>query len=271
MARRRRKKQTDVSFGGLMGAVLLVLIMIGAVVGYFYLRDRSEQFPPLNAEYCPTTGPTSITAVLLDTTDPIADITKVDLKRQFQKTITDVERGGLIEVYALTDREGALTRTYRGCNPGDGADADELVSNRKRIQMRWEEGFNKPLQNIGELLGEGSEGKQSPIMAGIQRIVVESFSDAKLEDKPKTLIVASDMVEHTAAFSIYKSGTDYAAFEKSSASDKFRSPLDGVGVKVFAFQRENTKPLNELPDFWLKWVAANGGEWIGYERLAGVE
>lgn len=271
MARRRRKKQSDVSVGGLIGAVLLVLVIIGAVAGYLYLRERSKQFPTLDAELCPTTGPTSVTAVLLDTTDPIADITKIDLKRQFQKTIVDVEKGGLIEVYALTDREGALTRTYRGCNPGDGDGADELVSNRKRIQERWEQGFNKPLQNIGERLGEGSEGKQSPIMAGIQRIVVESFSDAKLDGKPKTLIVASDMVEHTVAFSIYKAGTDYAAFESSGARDKFRSPLDGIGVKVLAFQRENTKPLRELPEFWLKWVSANGGDWIGFERLAGVE
>lgn len=271
MSRRRRKRQSDVSVGAVLGAVLLVLIIIGAAGGFLYLRERAKQVATLDAESCPEGGPRSVTAVLLDITDPISDITKVDLKRQFQKTVADVEKGGLIEVYALTDEEGALRRTYRGCNPGAGDSADELISNRKRIQERWEKAFNKPLKEIEDQIGEGSEGKQSPIMAGIQRIVIESFSDAKLEDKVKTLIVASDMIEHTSAFSIYKSGTDYGAFEKSGARDKFRTPLDGIGVKVLAFQRDNTKSLQELPEFWLQWVTTNHGEWIGFERLAGLK
>ncbi|PTM90142.1 hypothetical protein [Mycoplana dimorpha] len=271
MSRRRRKRNSDVSVGAVIGAILLVLIIIGSVGAFFYLRERAKQVATLDSELCPADGPTSITAVLLDITDPISDITKVDLKRQFQKTVAHIEKGGLIEVYTLTDREGSLTRTYRGCNPGDGESADELISNRKRIQARWEEAFDKPLKEIEKQIGEGSEGKQSPIMAGVQRIVIESFSDSKLDDSMKTLIVASDMVEHTRAFSIYKSGTDYATFEKSGARDKFRTPLDGIGVKVLAFQRENTKTLQELPEFWLQWVSANGGEWIGFERLAGLE
>lgn len=270
MTRRRRRKTSEVSVGAVLGAVLLVLIIIGAAGGFIYLRERAKQVAALDAESCPEDGPTSVTAVLLDVTDPISDITKVDLKRQFQKTVAGVETGGLIEVYALTDDEGALTRTYRGCNPGDGDSADELISNRKRVQERWEKAFNNPLKEVEDKIGEGSEGKQSPIMAGIQRIVIESFSQNKLEGKVKTLIVASDMIEHTSEFSMYKSGTGYAAFEKSGARDKFRTPLDGIGFKVLAFQRDNTKSLQELPEFWLRWVSVNGGEWIGFERLAGV-
>lgn len=271
MARRRRKKKSDASVGGIIAVTGLVAFILISVGGFLVLRHKAMLNASLDADLCPTDGPTSVTAVLLDITDPISEITKVDLKRQFQKAVADVEKGGLIEVYALTDSEGELQRTYRGCNPGDGDGADELTSNPKRIQERWEKAFNKPLKDIEDQMGEGKEGKQSPIMAGVQRIVIESFSDRKMEGKPKTLFVASDMIEHTGSFSIYKSGPNYQRYEKSTARDKFRTPLDGIGVKILAFQRENSAELGDLPDFWLAWVRSNSGDWIGYERLAGVK
>ena len=270
MARRRRKK-SGASAGAVLAAIALGLFIVGASGGLFYLWGKAGA-NALDDDLCPLTGgPTSVTAVLLDVTDPISEITKVDLKRNFQRAVSGVERGGLVEVYSLTDEAGTLQRTYRGCNPGDGASADQLTSNPKRIQQRWETAFNKPLKDIKEQIGSGVEGKQSPIMAGIQRIVIESFSDMRNEEKPKLLIVASDMIEHTPSFSIYKSSTDYSAFEKSDAKERFRTPLDGIQFKVLAFQRENASALAQLPEFWLQWVQSNGGEWGGYERLAGIK
>lgn len=91
-------------------------------------------------------------------------------------------------------------------------------------------------------MGDGTSSKQSPIMAGIQRIVIETFTDAKLDGKPKRLIIASDMIEFTPAFSMYKSGADIKAFESSVARTKFRTPLDGVDVKLLFFQRKAPLP-----------------------------
>lgn len=180
-----------------------------------------------------------------------------------------MERHGLIEVYLLTDIEGEPRQTFHGCNPGDGANADPWTSNPRKIQERWEEAFNKPLKQIEDGMGEGSSAKQSPIMAGVQRIVVERLSDANLDGRLKRLIIASDMMEHTQAFSMYKSGADQAAFDASPARAKFRTPLDGIEVKMVLFQRE-AAPIAHLPEFWAGWITANKGELASIERLSGA-
>ncbi|RVH06308.1 hypothetical protein CN217_24235 [Sinorhizobium meliloti] len=255
----------------MLSIVALVAVLIVAGGGFLFMQMRANAVAKLDDELCPLDGPVSVTAVLLDVTDSISEITKVDLKRQFQRAVAAVEQGGLIEVYTLTDEEGKLTRTFRGCNPGDDKNADVWISNPKMIQTRWQEGFDRPLKEVEKRIGEGAEARRSPIMAGIQRIVIESFSDPKGEGKFKALYVASDMIEHTDAFSIYKSGPDVEAYENSTAQDRYRTPLDGIGVKFLVFQRETTKPTSGLPEFWLHWVQTNGGEFLGYERLAGLE
>jgi len=77
-------------------------------------------------------------------------------------------------------------------------------------------------------------------------------------------------MENTAAFSIYKSSADYEAFLKSAARDRFRTPLDGIEVKFWAFQREASTRQKSLPEFWATWVEANHGSFVGYERLSGI-
>lgn len=270
-ARRKRKsRRGGGSAAVIIGIVALVVAIAGAIGGYSYLWLKAKAAPTLEADLCPEGGASSATAVLLDVTDPISEITKLDLKREFQRIVADVEQHGLIEVYLLTDTEGKLQQTFHGCNPGSGETADPWTSNPKKIQQRWDEAFSKPLRDLEDKMGEGSSSKQSPIMAGIQRIVIESLSDARLDGKPKRLIVASDMMEFTPAFSMYKSGADIKAFEASAARDKFRTPLDGVDVSLLFFQRESAAAIKNLPDFWASWIGSNRGHVSGIERLTGT-
>ncbi|MBD9652919.1 hypothetical protein IB267_31625 [Ensifer sp. ENS09] len=270
MARRRRRRR-DGSPWAIVGIVGLLTLAAAAIGGFVILKSRTGKTPPLDADLCPATGAVSASAILLDLTDPISDITQVDLKRQFEATVSNIGIGGLIEVYAITNEEGKLKRTFRRCNPGTGAEADEWTQNRRKIQQRWEEAFSKPLKELSDSIGSDSESTTSPIMAGVQRIVIESFSDPKLNGGPKQLYVASDMLENTDAFSIYKSGADYEAFLKSPARDRFRTPLDGIDVKVWAFQRESTPGDRDLAEFWRQWVRANRGGFTGFERLTGIK
>ncbi|TCQ24843.1 hypothetical protein [Rhizobium sp. PP-CC-3G-465] len=270
MARRRRRSK-GTSPWAVIAIVLLVGFVVAAMGGFLMLRMRAGETVVLDEDNCPVTGALSATVVLLDVTDPISEITRVDMKRQFQRAVAGVEKGGLVEVYTLTSDEGKLRRSYRGCNPGDKSSADAWTSNPRKIQQRWDEAFDKPLREMSDTIGTATESKTSPILAGIQRIVVESLSDMKIENRPKKLYVASDMMENTNAFSIYKSGADYEAFLKSTARDRFRTSLDGIDVKIWAFQREGSSKHKNLPEFWAKWVMSNGGNFDAYERLSGIE
>lgn len=268
---RRRKRNRNASSPWTWVAIVFLGGVILAALGFFgYVKLQASQAVALGEDACPVDGATSMTAVLLDITDPIAPITRVDLQNQFKQVVKDVDKGGLIEVYLLTGSEGELKRTFHGCNPGDGEGANPWTSNPKKIQKRWDEAFNKPLKEIEDQMGTSYKSERSPVMAGVQKIIIESFSQPELEGRHKTLYVASDMMEHTDSFSMYKSGAKYAAFEKSPARDRFRVPLDGVDVKFIAFQREKSISIDDLSQFWAAWVLANRGNFVGFQRLTGV-
>lgn len=270
MARRRKKKSGE-SLGFMIAGVAISVLSLGLIGGYIYLRSAATTVALDQDSLCPVKGPKSVTAILLDVTDPISDVTALDLRNEFQNLVSLVPQGGLIQVYALTDQEGQLQRTFSGCNPGDGSTVDEWTSNPRMVQARWETGFEKPLRELADRLREGTAGKQSPIMAAVQRINVEAFGLPEHQNVPKTLVVASDMIEHTASFSMYRDGASFDRFEGSEARQKFRSPLSGVAVRVLEFQRPGMAFTDEdLADFWSEWVASNMGELTSFKRLQGV-
>ncbi|MBA4204514.1 hypothetical protein [Pannonibacter phragmitetus] len=268
---RRRKKKSNGSTGVIIAGVAISVLSAALIGGFIYLRTTASTVALDRESLCPLTGPASVTAILLDVTDPISDVTALDLRNEFQILVAGVPQGGLIQVYALTDQEGRLVKTFSGCNPGDGSTVGEWTSNPRMVQARWEAGFEKPLRDLADRLREGNAGKQSPIMAAVQRINVEAFGLPEHQSVPKTLVVASDMIEHTASFSMYRDGADFVRYEGSEARQKFRSPLSGVVVRILEFQRPGMRFTDEdLARFWSQWVSSNMGELTSFKRLQGV-
>lgn len=269
---RRRKRKSGGSVSLIVLGMFVLLLCAGILGGYLFLKTKAESQVALDkTSLCPVDGPQGITAVLLDVTDPISDATAIDLRNEFQAAVANIPIGGLLQVYALTEEEGKLTRTFSGCNPGNGDSVDEWTSNPRLAQHRWEQGFQKPLSELAGRISEGSSGRQSPIMAGIQRINLEAFGLPAYRGLPKTLIVASDMIEHTPAFSMYSDGPSFKKFEASDARNKFRTPLEGVSVRVMEFQRPGMKfSAEDLAGFWNDWVGSNAGVMTSFKRLQGV-
>lgn len=267
-SRRRRKPSSWPIILGIVGLAALSLVIVG---GYIWLSLRAASAPAIDAaSLCPATGPTSVTAVLLDVTDPITATTTIDLRNQFQKVVSSIPIGGSLQIYALTEKEGELRPTFSGCNPGSGNSVDIWTSNPRLAQDRWEKGFEKPLEDISKDITRGDVGRASPIMAAIQQINLTAFGQLP-SGIPKSLYVASDMIEHTKYFSNYRDGVSYAKFQHSPARDKFRTSLDGVSIKLLAFQRPGMKfTMEQLADFWASWINGNNGYFAGFVRLEGI-
>lgn len=272
MMARKKKGKSGNTFGLIAGAAACILLSFGIVGGYIYLRMRAGLAIPLDkASLCPVDGPRAITAVLLDVTDPISDATAADLRNEFQAIVNQVAVGGLLQVYTLTEKEGELTTTFSGCNPGNGDGVDEWTRNPRLEKDRWERGFKKPLEEISKRLRDSSAAQQSPIMAGIQRINLEAFGLPKYQALPKTLVIASDMVEHTPAYSMYRTGASYAKYRQSGADARFRTPLSRVDVRILEFQRPGLRFTDKaLADFWNEWISENGGTMASFKRLQGL-
>jgi len=272
MARRRRRK-TNGSTGAIFLGIILLLFtaVIAGGFGFLYFK-ASNQVDLDEATLCPLTGPTSITAVLIDVTDPISPITETDLRNRFEALKDNIPTGGQIVIYELTEEVSKLKEAFIRCNPGSGEQADELISNPRFIQKRWEDGFDAPLQQISEAIGTGKSGDQSPILGGIQAINLEVFGKDDHARLPKRLIVASDMIEHTSVFSMYRAGIDRDKFEATSANENFRTPLDNVAVEIWQFVRPGAPFLAaDLSNFWSGWLKANGASSTQFIQLQGVE
>jgi len=271
MAKRKRRKSDSSGIFILFG-IVFALLSVAIIAGYLVLRTQASSEAALNDEnLCPVDGPNAITAILLDVTDPIADITGLDLRNEFQALISSISKGSLIQVYALTEKEGELELTFTGCNPGDGQSVSEWTNNPRIAQERWEKGFQRPLDEVSQRLQNGKSGEQSPIMAAIQRINTEAFGPPAYRSLPKTLVIASDMIEHTAAYSMYRGGPVYSKYETSPASAKFRTPLNNVSVRILEFQRPDMAFTDlDLANFWKEWIAGNSGQLASFKRLQGI-
>lgn len=269
MARRSRRRKKGQS-GLIAGAVGLGMLCIAILAGFAWMWSRSGRDQIDASTNCPLNGPASLTAVLIDATDPISATTMADLKNEFRKAIGRVEPGGYVRIYTLNSDPGDLTVMFDGCNPGDGATVDSWTNNPARRQRKWENAFGDPLSKLPDQIPNADSASQSPIMAGIQKIKLSLFdSSLAKQDSAKRLVVASDMIEHTSLYSQYRSGLDYQKYLNSAADRTYGTSLDGVSVTVLYIDRTK-KPFQTLDhaEFWTQWVQNHHG---GFEKLVRLE
>lgn len=282
MARRsvaRMKKKSNT------GAVVIGSLAIGlsiglaAVIVFFVYKAMSR--PPLDkVTMCPENGPRQVTALLVDTTDPISIVTLADLKNRFSEVVQSTEVGEMLAIYGLTEKRGELITMFEGCNPGDESTVDQWTGNKKIQQRKWEEVFGKPMEEVRGKLDKGQAGAQSPIMAAIQNIKLQVFdrfkerrdeASGEEEKIPKKLIVVSDMIEHTALYSQYKSDLEFQNYKDSPANADYRTSLDGAEVSIWFVDRGIEKFSDaKFMNFWATWVMDNRGTWGSAIRLEGV-
>lgn len=273
MARgRRRRSRGSGRTGAIIGGVCLLVASAVLVGGLGYLYTRASSQTKLDkATLCPVDGPVAVTALLLDTTDPISATTLIDAKNRFRKAISHIPVGGMLEIYGLTEKPGDLVKMFDGCNPGDGSTVDEWTNNPARRQRQWEDAFSKPLDEVSDRIPDGQAGNQSPIMAAIQNIKLTVFDRFAKPGTPRHLIVASDMIEHTGLYSQYKSGIKYETYAASPANGQYRTTLDGIDVTIWYVDREK-KPFagRDHLEFWAEWIQRSHGNMLPSPRLEGM-
>lgn len=266
-SRNRKKGNTSAIVTG----TFALLVSAGLLAGIGIFAYQAYSRTKLDDALCPVTGPVAVTALLLDTTDPITNKTLTDARNKFEDVMAQTTIGELVAIYGLTESPGELVTMFEGCNPGDGSTVDQWTSNPKLQQKKWEDAFGKPLDEISRKLPEGKVGNQSPIMAAIQSIKLKVFDRHKRPDTPRSLIVMSDMIEHTDLYSQYKSDLDIATYKNSPASADYRTSLKNIDLTIWYIDRGIKKfDGRQLIDFWAEWVVDNEGASMKMFRLEGL-
>jgi len=268
MARRRgRRQSTEIGNWFLGGALILIALVLGGVFAFYWIQ--SKYVTAVDAKtYCPVDGPTSVTAVLFDISDPIEDVTQNDLRNKLEAVSRDVPKGGLIAIYAIGPA-GHPTSLYSLCNPGDGSELSQITGNPKIARERWQKAFVEPLEKVLFAIDPNAVADTSPIMASIQSVKVELFDREKTTGYRRFILV-SDMVENSEKYSQYKVGVDYDAYVKSGAVKLRDGALAGISFDILYIRRPHL-PFSSVEHvtFWNKWLTYFGAESVHAVQLEG--
>ena len=204
--------------------------------------------------------------VLFDRTDPMSDLQR----QRALDELHSIERsrlrpGELLSVWAIGDyEEGTVRCLFSRCYPGREAHA--LWENPAFIGAACDSLFTKPLDSALASLPREERASRSPIMSAIREISEQpEFTEVH---GPREIVLISDLMENTAAFSLYRNRPDFQLVRTLRAHDKTRADLRGVIVNVlYVGRRDNQVSTADLLEFWQAYFADCHAAAVRFHRL----
>lgn len=255
-AKRAREAQQTLSAGLKIAGVAVAVVAVGGIYAVLSSRPKLDK-----ATLCPP-DPTSVTVLLVDVTDPMNPAQRQDFMNQLEGLKNAIPRHGKLAVVKVdAASETLLKPIIEKCNPGTARDANAATGNPEKLQHLWDEEFSKPLDAVFSSLAIASAADQSPILESVQSVALTQFQAPGVVGKPRTLIVASDLLQNTPAASFYGQLPEAKTFMASEAFRKARTDLRGVDVELWMLQRADAtgNQTAALPQLWAELFAAQGG------------
>ena len=274
-SRSRAKRASEWNASKVGGVALLALAAL-AVAAMLLLRPdavaRDEE------TMCPESGPSRITAILVDTTDRVASVSRADILGRLDDLVENSETDEMIVAYESQPiseavGSGPLEALLTVCNPGDPDEASELTRSPALIRRRLEERYRRPLERVFQDLLDRLQAPETPLMENVQAIAVTQFSRNRYDGLSKRLVLVSDLLQHSDNLSFYGGLPDYASFSRSPGADALRTDLNGVEAEILLIQREVHESLGgarRVIAFWERWMADQGGQITRVRRIAAV-
>ncbi len=238
--RRQSGRHARTRQGNFLGSLLMVgalCLIVAGGVAYFWFSNSQVEF---DEAFCPKDGPTSITAVLIDRTDLVNEVQQADLRSRLEALRDTIPRKGRLAVYTLGEEAGvARVPAFALCNPGSGDDLSPWIANPELAHRRWESIFETPLKEILDGAIAGGNAKSSPIFEALQAVALAEFAAARPESS-KRLVIISDLLHHTADYTLYVSDPAARDFINLSTLPYYagvRTDLKGAAVTILYLRR----------------------------------
>ncbi len=250
------REKLQLGAAGFLAAVVLVLF-----VRYVLLVPGPPERNPDTG--CPETGPSALTAIMIDATDRIGAISRADVLARLEEYVAASREDEMVLGFeARPVGEEIDEPLLTVCHPGDPEKASEWTQNPRLIRRRLEERFRQPLEALfRDLLGR-DEAPTSPLMESVQSVAVAFLGREEYVDIPKRLILVSDLMQHSEYLSFFRQPVDYDAFARSRGADALGTDLRGTTVDILFVQREAHRRLRStrgLAEFWGRWIEDQGG------------
>jgi hypothetical protein len=151
------------------------------------------------------------------------------------------------------------------CRPP--SQGNDLYENNRKITREFYQRFLVPVTAALEESFATHEGERSPILETLQLI---SRSQEIADTGRKTLILVSDMLQHTDGFSHYRDRRSYEDFVRSGFANDVRADFRDWSIVVIYLRRYRDRHLQQAAhlDFWQRYFADAGGR---ITRWSGVD
>lgn len=176
--RRANKKKKESSFGDVF-IILAILSVIAILVGAgIYLFLNTEKKYSLDQDLCPKKGALATVAVLLDTTDQLAPVTKAQVTEEISTILKTIPRYYRLSIYTMNE-EGLLQNPITTvCNPGSKGNFGDLerqglTANPAMIDKKFTQFSDTVKQAVIEVFSEDLEAKKSPLLGSMQELSLE--------------------------------------------------------------------------------------------------
>lgn len=233
----------------------------------------------LDHQGCPKkTGPSREVLVLLDTSDPLGDKHKAELRRILREMTSPAASG---RHDALAVRKGERVTLYRlestgvperpiaqichpGGNPEEKQRFKELTKGTVITEWRWEQ-FVRVIEAM--FPAEEHEAQpSSPILETIAVITARHASSRRAEKDSKSthLIIISDLLQNTGMLSHYMPYPNPEEIPRELNTD-----LSRIEVSLFRLERHKYESY-QTPEhyyWWTDWVEAMGGKVLWQQAL----
>lgn len=277
MARRRLRSRRRLEDEGRgkerlgIGLVALVALILLGTIGIYVAHRLGE--PELDEEFCPRSGPSTVTVILIDGTDQLNAVQQASVRLELETVRTRAPQYGRLEVYSIAStRENLITSEFSECNPmGPAGEQNEWTGNRKHAAQQWNLVFGEPLQAVFDRMLPGGAAGESPIMESIQSVALTAFGRPGEGPAERNLIIVSDMLEHSGAISHYKGVPNFDDFRASPSYAKVRAELDGVTVTILYVRRDTKGNVQGAAhiEFWQRYFADQGAVLARVYRVEG--
>jgi len=231
-----------------------VVVAIGAVVLVQFVFKGET----VDERLCPkTSGSAAGLAVLLDLTDSLNPVQHNRLRGLLDSRIDDARQGTLIAVGAVRVDAAERGAVFARCKPATGKEASEIYQNPRMIEERYREEFLEPFEAIVSAMLDSSAAERSPIMESLQALLVSApgFVDASY---PRRVIIVSDLIQNSEAFSFYR-GDTWRRFVRSQDAERLAGRLRGVEVEICRVPRPGAGvDKAAVDDFWVNYFDRAG-------------
>jgi hypothetical protein len=254
--RRSVKRRHDRRIG--VPLILVALSLLGGLVGAYVAvtRNHVRLDPKTN---CPVQGPSAITAILFDRTDPINDKQKLFLQNKLDLLRTSTQKFEEVGTYALENQGSDVIKPLQQlCDPGKGDDLNPITGNPAMARERWEKQFDTPLRLMMEGMREGGGAKTSAIFEAVQSVSLQSFQRPNVAEASKKLVLVSDLLQFTKTMNLYKRALNYKVFRNTDEALRLRTNLAGVAIEIFFIPRTTQDRIPALINFWTDWFIDQG-------------